>query len=354
MPVSVATSLALHAGAVFLYLHLAHMSTQQHALVISNVDLLIRVRRAAAIPKPISKTPTPPSTWNFLKMALPSIPKPQVQQVQVKLPEAKRPMLAQPKLEDKGRLHEAPKVEALDLGKKRLDLAQVEERGATTRRIAALAAAPALEEVGTRRVRNLPQAMALEEKRREAVVMQALSVADIPNRAHGSLAAPTLLQEAAPAEHSKLLQKIAAVLPAQEEIREFRPEMRQASEEIVKRLESFTPPPLIRERKEELKPEEKKKAVEIEGPLADRKIVSFDIPQFPDWAKQQGIVEADVAIRFWVSSAGDVLPDIQVERTSGYGRLDRLAMDSLLKWKFAPLTANARQWGVITFRFILE
>jgi TonB family protein len=47
---------------------------------------------------------------------------------------------------------------------------------------------------------------------------------------------------------------------------------------------------------------------------------------------------------------------MRVERTSGYGRLDRLAMDHLKKWRFDPLRLDdpRTEWGVITFRFILE
>ena len=51
---------------------------------------------------------------------------------------------------------------------------------------------------------------------------------------------------------------------------------------------------------------------------------------------------------------GAVMPDMRVEHTSGYGRLDRLAMDSLRNWKFEPIAAQERQWGIITFRFLLE
>ena len=64
--------------------------------------------------------------------------------------------------------------------------------------------------------------------------------------------------------------------------------------------------------------------------------------------------EAEVRIKFYVSPAGDVLPDLRVETTSGYGRLDRLALDSLKTWTFEPIGGAGRQWGIITFRFVLE
>jgi TonB family protein len=97
-----------------------------------------------------------------------------------------------------------------------------------------------------------------------------------------------------------------------------------------------------------------KKGIEIEGPLADRKVAAYSVPAFPDWAKNQGILEADVAIRFTVDEDGNVMPGMRVENSSGYGRLDKLAMESLKSWRFAPKPGAGVQWGVITFRFILE
>jgi TonB family protein len=97
-----------------------------------------------------------------------------------------------------------------------------------------------------------------------------------------------------------------------------------------------------------------RKGVEIEGPLSGRKVVAYSVPPFPDWASRQGIMEAEVAIRFTVDAEGAVMPGMSVERTSGYGRLDRLAMDSLRSWRFAPAPGTGAQWGVITFRFIQE
>jgi TonB family protein len=142
------------------------------------------------------------------------------------------------------------------------------------------------------------------------------------------------------------------MMPTDEGRGELKPELRPAPEPIAKKLQSFTAAPLRRQGAEAI--EEKKKGVEIEGPLADRRVVSYEVPEFPEWARQQGILEATVAIRFYVSPEGDVLPNMRIERTSGYGRMDRLAMDSLKLWKFAPLGSDQRQWGIITFRFLLE
>ena len=46
---------------------------------------------------------------------------------------------------------------------------------------------------------------------------------------------------------------------------------------------------------------------------------------------------------------------LYLERTSGYSRLDKLAMEALEKWTFEPLkTAVGDQWGIITFRYLLK
>ena len=97
-----------------------------------------------------------------------------------------------------------------------------------------------------------------------------------------------------------------------------------------------------------------KKGVQIEGPLADRKVVASAMPAFPAWARDQGILQADVSIRFTVDEDGNVMPGMRVENSSGYGRLDKLAMESLQNWRFAPNPGAGAQWGVITFKFVLE
>lgn len=97
-----------------------------------------------------------------------------------------------------------------------------------------------------------------------------------------------------------------------------------------------------------------KKAVEIAGPLAGRKIISMTLPVYPDWAKAKGI-EADVLIRFFVGPEGRAQERMLIERTSGYKELDDLCMEALQKIIFVPLPPGSKeeQWGIITFRFRL-
>lgn len=351
LPVSAATAVTFHAGIFGLYFYFAHNVKKENLRVIGNVDLLVQVRKPAALPPPMPKAATPPSTWNFLKMALPAVPKIALPQtMNIKVPETRKPLIREPeKLQDRGRLEAAPKLEALDLGRRRVDGPLVAQKIEMKSRTAALASAPRLEEVGVRKVRNLPAAIALEERRQEAVAMQRIE-AIAPSSRRAPSAAQAVLREASPMERSRLGEKITSFLPEAERI-ELQPARVETLKTVKPALSSAAP---ARQRGPAEVLETKKKSVEIEGPLADRKIIHYEVPAFPSWAKDQGMLEAAVAIRFTVNREGDVLEGMRVESTSGYGRLDRMAMDALKKWKFAPIGVDQAQWGIITFKFVLE
>ena len=96
------------------------------------------------------------------------------------------------------------------------------------------------------------------------------------------------------------------------------------------------------------------KNVEIFGPIVNRSIVYSEVPDYPDWAKRQGI-ESEVRMKFWVEPSGEVV-NIDVIQKSGYLRLDLLAKNSLAKWKFTTLDSKVpqiKQWGEIVVRFVL-
>lgn len=348
LPATVTVSMALHAGLFLAWLQLGVSAKKEAARVIGDVDLMIQVKRAV----PLAQTQPKLSTFDFLKMALPT-PKIAPQQLSVKLPDARKALDVQPKLEERAKKNLGPKLEALDLGQ-RLPKAAALQAKMETRRAAvqSLAELPRLEEVGRRRVVNLPQALALEEKRREALQMQrmdALSTQASPGRRMAAAQALEVLKEAEP--KAGLPGSLSAALP-QAPALEMGPALRAAPESIAKKLGPSIAPAAPRREAQAL--EGKKKGVEIEGPLASRAVASAAVPEFPDWARRQGVLEAAVSIRFWVAPDGSVLPNMSVEHTSGYGRLDRLALESLKQWKFAPIAAQERQWGVITFRFVLE
>lgn len=356
LPATVTFSLALHLGAGLAWLQLTKVGPKTAGRVIGDVDLLIKVRTPSPVqaPRPVAKA-TPPSTWNFLKMALPTVPK-VAAPLELKTETQKKLLIDVPeKLDaDKGRLDKLAQLEPLDLSKKRsassaLDVGKLE---AANRRVLP-ADMPKLEEVGTRKAPPKVIAMAaLEEERQGKLQPQGLSaMPELKERRPVPRAEPLLPSEQAPPPKRSALGKVADMLT-----NDAQPPPLQAAPAPMER-----PKPKLDALKQALPRRqeggalvEKKKAMEIEGPLASRRLVYYELPTFPDWLAAQGVGEAEVRIKFFVNPAGDVLPDLRVETTSGYGRLDRLAMDSLRRWRFEPFEGQARQWGIITFRFLLE
>jgi len=345
MPVAVALSVGLHVGALALFLYSRSHQPQQPK-IISNVALLIQTPQSPNA-RQVRAAPVKPTAWNFLKLALPSLPKALPQAMTVKLPDQLKPLMPEePKLQDRGQRMAAEQMKALDLNRSRATQAQnVQENLSFSHNIQAMAALPRLQDVGERQVANLPQAIRLDNERRQAQALETLGVSENLPAPHVEQA-PAPLQEAAPQPSGPPPSALSALLPAQE--LSMSPQQRPEAAPALNAL----PPPAQRPKAAILPGSNK--SVDIEGPLADRKILHYEIPAFPDWARQEGVLEADVAIHFWVSPDGTVQPDMSIERTSGYGRLDRLAMESLARWQFAPINTNERQWGVITFRFVLE
>ena len=359
LPASFVVSFAVHAGFLALFLGVAQQAPQEAQKIVEGVDLLIAPKPKDPGDGQPKRKPAPISTMDFLKMALPSKPRgASLANVELKV-EARKPQLAEaPKLQDSMRKDLGPKLEALDLSRDRVSAAKIDAMPSMSRRQAAatLAALPRLEDVGRRRVKNLPEALELEERRREVGALSGASglgtVAPSAPTRRQALAAVATLQEAAPSGGTggAPAKSGLSILPDRIELGSGRggsggrPALAQAPIAETPKLQ----------RRQAAAATVQRKNLEIEGPLADRRIVSYSVPSFPDWAKQQGILEAEVAIRFNVDAEGSVLSDMRVERTSGYGRLDRLAMESLKTWKFAPAPGSAAQWGVITFRFLLE
>jgi TonB family protein len=92
----------------------------------------------------------------------------------------------------------------------------------------------------------------------------------------------------------------------------------------------------------------------IMGPIADRPILRYAKPAYPEWAKEQG-VEGSVTLSFVVRPDGAVREDIVVQTTAGFEDFDDSARAALKMWRFAPLGGGAGdQWGTITFHFRLH
>ena len=96
-----------------------------------------------------------------------------------------------------------------------------------------------------------------------------------------------------------------------------------------------------------------KSPFEITGPLSGRKILYLQLPPYPDWAREKGLI-ATVSLRFYVFHTGVVKNNITVSRSSGYQKLDDAALKALSEWRFEPLPSSQygqEQWGLITFKF---
>jgi TonB family protein len=94
---------------------------------------------------------------------------------------------------------------------------------------------------------------------------------------------------------------------------------------------------------------------QLMGPVADRELVSYEVPEYPAVAMREGR-EGSVTLRFIVRPNGSVKENVLVEATSGYAPFDHNAVDALRQWRFEALPHGSvgEQWGTITFHFKLS
>lgn len=93
----------------------------------------------------------------------------------------------------------------------------------------------------------------------------------------------------------------------------------------------------------------------LTGPVADRPLLIFNKPGYPEWAKDEG-VQGSVTIYFVVLPDGRIKENIMVQKTSGFGDFDDNAVNALRTWRFEPLGGGetGEQWGTITFHYRLS
>jgi TonB family protein len=93
----------------------------------------------------------------------------------------------------------------------------------------------------------------------------------------------------------------------------------------------------------------------ITGPIADRPVLSYAVPAYPEWAKHDA-VEGAVTLYFVVRPDGGVRENVLVQRTAGFEDFDENARVALRAWRFKPLAPgqSGEQWGTITFRYRLR
>ena len=93
----------------------------------------------------------------------------------------------------------------------------------------------------------------------------------------------------------------------------------------------------------------------LAGPIADRPILSYSAPVYPEWAKREA-VEGSVSLYFVVRPDGSVKENVLVQKTAGFEDFDENARAALSVWRFEPLRGGrtGEQWGTITFHFRLR
>lgn len=92
---------------------------------------------------------------------------------------------------------------------------------------------------------------------------------------------------------------------------------------------------------------------QLAGPVADRPLIAYKVPPYPEWAKEDA-VEGAVTLYFYVLPDGHVKENIVVERTSGFSDFDNGAIEALRQWRFQAIPGSKEQWGRITFNYRLS
>ncbi|MBU2574822.1 MAG: energy transducer TonB [Elusimicrobia bacterium] len=353
---SAAGAVLFHGLLVFFYLNFVLLRPETGNIVISNVDLLMQEKTASA-PKP---KPVRNKTFDFLKLALPAIPKieaapaARLPTIDIKTPEARRTAVAvaQKLPERSGRLQAQEKLE-MNTAKRAATVLNADLGIRAERTAVALAPRIELEEVGMKKAPPLPGGLKFDETARaeKPRTMQALNIA--VERAKKISALPQgLAENTAAINPAGGLARVSVAMP--DKIADAGGKKVELAAGLRKQP-ALTAAAFKNPVSEGIKDAQTPKKVEIEGPLSKRKVTAYYVPPFPDWAGSRGILEASAAVKFYVDNSGAVLDNVSVERSSGYGELDRLAIEAIKKWRFEPLPgAPSRQWGIITFRFVVE
>jgi len=133
-------------------------------------------------------------------------------------------------------------------------------------------------------------------------------------------------------------------MPSVKEASELPPRKDEGTEKIVEGLLR------AREKPSTGKPLEENLQLGIKGPLAARKIL--ERPSLPQIKVR---VETEIELTFWVLPSGIV--DRAIPSVKGDAELERLAIQYLKQWRFAPLPkeqAPVEEWGMIPIKFRLQ
>ncbi|RYF01372.1 MAG: energy transducer TonB, partial [Comamonadaceae bacterium] len=93
----------------------------------------------------------------------------------------------------------------------------------------------------------------------------------------------------------------------------------------------------------------------IELPSSDAAYLNNPKPSYPAISKRLG-EQGKVVLRVLIGTDG--LPQkVEVNKSSGFERLDRQAQDAVMRWRFAPGKRNGvpeTMWNLVPVNFVLE
>ena len=96
-------------------------------------------------------------------------------------------------------------------------------------------------------------------------------------------------------------------------------------------------------------------APKIELPSSNASYLQNPAPAYPAISKRMG-EQGKVVLRVYIDAEG--LPQkIEINRSSGFDRLDRQAQDTVMRWKFVPGKRNGvpeAMWYLVPINFVLE
>ncbi|MFN3543687.1 MAG: energy transducer TonB [Thiobacillus sp.] len=78
-------------------------------------------------------------------------------------------------------------------------------------------------------------------------------------------------------------------------------------------------------------------------------------PAYPSISRRMG-EEGEVRLRVWVDATGNA-QQVEVERTSGYPRLDAAALETVKRWRFVPARQGEQAvaaWVIVPIQFTLR
>jgi TonB family protein len=133
-------------------------------------------------------------------------------------------------------------------------------------------------------------------------------------------------------------------LPSLKEETNLVPSRDKAADKVIENLLS------VKEKTSKEKPLEENLLLKIRGPLATREILERPSPP-----QVKLKMEGEIELTFWV------LPDGMVDRVvptmKGDTELERIAIQYLKQWRFAPLPKDkpqVEQWGIVPIKFKLQ